>query len=410
MTRAPSLYRNVAVLAACQALFFVANTVLISTAALVGLHLAPTPALATLPIGVQFIGALLLTMPASFLMARIGRRPGLVIGMTLGVLSGWLGFVAIMRGSFLLFCLSGALYGGFSAFCQYFRFTAADAADAACCAVASAGREAQKLRARAIAWVMAGGIVAAFAGPHLAVATKELFAPILFAGSYAAIALIAALAGLILLALDLPLASGVRVEAGGRSNLEIIRDPKVLTAFAAAIVAYVTMNLLMVATPLAMLACAHPFEDAASVIQWHVVGMFAPSFVTGPLIARFGTRSVIAAGAAIMLACVAIHLSGVELAQFLTGLFLLGVGWNFMFVGATTLLTECYSPAEKARVQGLNDLVLFTTVAASATLSGLLHDAIGWQGMNLVVVPALVAVLAMILLWRPAPALPSPAV
>jgi MFS family permease len=397
MTRAPSLLRNVSVLAACQALFFVANAVLISTAALVGLHLAPSPALATVPIGVQFVGALLLTMPASLLMARLGRRPGLVIGMTLGVLSGWLGFVAIMRGSFLLFCVSGALYGGFSAFCQYFRFTAADAADAACCAIATAGQEAQKLRARAIAWVMAGGIAA--------VASKEWFAPILFAGSYAAIALLAALAGLILLALDLPLAGGVRIAAGGRPTLEIVRDPKILVAFGAAVVAYVTMNLLMVATPLAMLACAHPFEDAATVIQWHIVGMFAPSFVTGPLIARLGTRPVIAAGAVIMLGCVAIHLSGVELGRFLAGLFLLGVGWNFMFVGATTLLTECYSPAEKARVQGLNDLVLFTTVAASATLSGFLHDAIGWQAMNLVVVPALLAVLAVLLIHRPAAAI-----
>jgi MFS family permease len=212
-------------------------------------------------------------------------------------------------------------------------------------------------------------------------------------------------AGLILLALDLPLAGGVRIAAGGRPTLEIVRDPKILVAFGAAVVAYVTMNLLMVATPLAMLACAHPFEDAATVIQWHIVGMFAPSFVTGPLIARLGTRPVIAAGAVIMLGCVAIHLSGVELGRFLAGLFLLGVGWNFMFVGATTLLTECYSPAEKARVQGLNDLVLFTTVAASATLSGFLHDAIGWQAMNLVVVPALLAVLAVLLIHRPAAAI-----
>jgi MFS family permease len=392
--RPPSFSRNVGVLAVCQALFFMANTVVISTSGLVGLQQAPSPALATLPLGVQFIGTMAATMPASLLMQRIGRRAGLLAGTVFGIAAGLLGWFAIMRASFLLFCLAGVLYGTFSAFCQYFRFAAADAADASRLADPAAGR------AKAIAWVMAGGIVAAVLGPELAKATRDLWAPILFAGCYAAVAALAALAALALALLDLPHARAPAGSGGGRPLHVILRQPAILTAFMAALVGYVTMNLLMTATPIAMLACGHDFAASAFVIQWHVLGMFLPSFATGHLIARLGAERIIATGAVVNLACIAVNLTGLELEQFTTGLFLLGVGWNFMFIGGTTLLTACHLPAEKAKVQGLNDLLMFTTVGASATAAGALHHALGWQLMNLVPVPALLVVLAVLLLAR----------
>ena len=394
--RGTSLNRNLSVLAVCQALFFVANTIMISTSPLVGLSLAPTPMLATLPLGVQFIGTMAATVPASLLMARLGRRFGLVLGCTFGVASGLCGFIAIMQGWFELFCVAGVLYGAFSAFCQYYRFTAADAADASCCGGGShVGQDPGKLRARAIGWVLAGGTLAAVAGPELAKATRDLFAPVMFAGSQLAVACVAAMAGLILLGLDVPLPIGHRRRKEGRSLRALAGDPQIRRAFAVALVAYVSMNLLMTATPLAMLGCGFAFDDSATVIQWHVIGMFAPSFVSGALVARFGARPVITAGAMTIMLCVASAQAGQDVLHFSLGLMLLGLGWNLMFVGATTMLTTAHSAGEKARVQGMHDLFLFSSVAASATLSGFLERAIGWQMMNVAVLPGLLWVLLL---------------
>lgn len=391
--RGVSLNRNLSVLAICQALFFVGNTIMVSTSPLVGLTLAPVPLLATLPLGVQFIGTMVATLPASLLMERLGRRFGLVLGAGFGAASGLTGFVAIMQGWFWLYCLSGVLYGMFSAFCQYFRFTAADAADASSRVGGShAGQDPHKLRARAIGWVMAGGALAAVAGPELAKATRDSFAPILFAGSQLAVMGVAGAAGLILLALDVPhLPKRVR-QASGRSTAELLADPRIRSAFLVALVAYVSMNLLMTATPLAMLGCGFGFDQSATVIQWHVLGMFVPSFMTGNLVARFGPRPIVLVGTTIMLGCIGTALSGQEVIHFAIGLMLLGAGWNLMFLGATAMLTSAHAPGEKARVQGLHDLVLFSCVAASATLSGVLQDTIGWQAMNLAVLPGLVLV------------------
>jgi predicted MFS family arabinose efflux permease len=322
-----------------------------------------------------------------------------------GVAAGVLGWDAIMRGSFAAFCVAGLVYGVFGAFCQFYRFAAADAADAADAGHAGAENAAAR-RGRAIGWVMAGGTVAALLGPLLARGTQDLFAPVLFAGCFAAIAV---LGGLICLALGFmdPLRPRHEVGAdGGRPLAEIARQPAALTAFLTALVAYVTMNLLMTATPLAMLACGFGFAESATVIQWHVLGMFAPSFATGPLIARFGVTRVIAAGIALMGACVGVDLLGVEVVHFATGLLLLGVGWNFMFIGATTLLTGCHTEAEKAKVQGLNDFLVFTTVAVSASSAGALHHLLGWQAMNLLAVPGLVLAATLVLFGagaRPVP-------
>ncbi|MCS6876696.1 MAG: MFS transporter [Geminicoccaceae bacterium] len=385
--------KNVSVLTFCQALFFMANTIVISTAPFVGLQYAPVPELATVPLGVQFLGTMSTTVPASLLMQRFGRRPGLALGMALGVLAGLCGAYAILQASFLLFCAAGVLYGAYAAFAQYLRFSAADAADAAGFADRVAAR------GRAIAWVMAGGVLAAVLGPELADRTRELTAPVLFAGSYLAIAALAGLALLSLLLLELPRSSAFADAdpAPARPLRAIARQPVAIAAFSAALVGYVTMNLLMTATPLAMLACGHGFTETKRVIQWHVLGMFLPSFVTGRLVTRFGVDRVILAGVVLNLSCVAIAVAGVDVANFAIALFLLGVGWNFMFVGGTTLLTTAHTPAEKAKVQGLNDLLVFTSVSASASLAGFVQSTLGWQIMNLLALPGLFLVGGLVL-------------
>lgn len=388
----PSLVRNVAILAACQAFFFMANTILITTSGLVGLQIAPDPAMATIPLAAQFLGTMLATMPASLLMGRIGRRGGLLIGGLFGIAAGLVGAYGVIQASFLIFTGAGLLYGVFAAFSQYYRFAAADAADQ------SAAVDKIAARARAISFVMAGGLVAAFLGPELAKATQNLIPPFVFAGCYLVIAVVALFATVTLLFLDLPLVEARTTDEPARPLLEIVRQPVALTAFFSALVAYVTMNLLMTMTPLAMLACGFAFADSASVIQWHVVGMFAPSFFTGSLIGRFGADRIIATGGALMLLCIGINLAGIEFVNFLGSLFLLGLGWNFMFIGGTTLLTRAHRPSEKAKVQGFNDLCLFTAVTCSAALSGALHEWLSWQPMNIAAAPLVLAVMALAML------------
>lgn len=382
--------RNVGFLTFTQAMFFMANTILISTSPLVGLKLAPYAWLATLPLGFQFLASMATTMPASLLMRRLGRGRGLMIGTLFGIASGLSGIVAITRESFELFLLTGALYGSFGAFCQYFRFAAADAADRA------TGGDA-KARAKAISWVLAGGLVAAFLGPELAKLSRDWMAPALFAGCYLAVAGLALITLLALSRIDLPLLKDEQEDTGTRPLSEIFANRDAIVAVASATVGYVTMNLLMTATPLAMQSHGHIFDSTAFVIQWHVVGMFAPSFFTGKLIARFGEKTIISTGIAVLVLSALVNLTGVELMQFTSALILLGIGWNFTFIGGTTLLTRCYKPNEKAKAQGLNDLLLFSAVAVSATSSGALHDTLGWFLMNIAVMPALAVVLALVL-------------
>ena len=384
------LIKNVSILAACQAMFFMANTILISTSPLVGLKLAPSPIWTTFPLGVNFVGTMLTVVPASYLMRAVGRSYGLAAGCLLGIAAGVTGTYAIMAADFAIFIAASFLYGCFSAFCQFYRFTAADAADA--------GDKTGKARPRAISLVLAGGVVAAFLGPELAKLTKDAIPSATLAGCYVAIAALATLSGMALLALDRLKPVADHLDGSTRSALTIFRQPLARTALFSAIAAYLTMNLLMTATPLAMQHVGHLFESTAFVIQWHVLGMFAPSFFTGTLIARFGEHRLIAAGSLLLLAAVVVNLAGVALTHFTLALLLLGIGWNFMFIGGTTLLTHCYRPAEKAKAQGVNDLILFSMVALSATSSGALHHLIGWQNMNIAVLPLLIASLAMTLL------------
>ncbi|HET6521013.1 MAG TPA: MFS transporter, partial [Geminicoccaceae bacterium] len=272
----------------------------------------------------------------------------------------------------------------------FYRFAAADAADEA-------------FRGRAISYVLAGGVLAAVLGPELAKATRELLAPILFAGCFLAVAGLGLATLLVLCFVTIPRPGAEERRGSGRPLGRIARQPAFAVAALAAMVAYGVMSLVMTATPLAMVACGLGFDDAAFVIQWHVLGMYAPSFFSGHLVGRFGAPNMIVAGALLIFACVGVNLSGVELVQFWAGLVLLGLGWNFMFVGATTLVTTTYAPAEKAKVQALNDFLMFGTVAAAALSSGALQQLIGWTAVNLAVIaPLLLALGATLWLRRQA--------
>ena len=379
---------SVAILAVCQALGMSCLALSITITALVGKGLAPTAALATLPLTFQFVATASMTIPASLLMGRFGRRAGFTLGCLLGIAGGSISCLAVFLSSFWLFCLGAAFLGGFGTHVALYRFAAADVAGPA-------------HRSRAISYVMVGGVVAAVLGPELAKWTKEIFAPILFAGGYAAIAVLGFLTLVLVQFAALPKPLSLKGRDRGRPLAEIVRQPSLIVAVLCAMVAYGSMNLIMVSTPLAMVACAHPFETAAFVIQWHVVGMYAPSFITGHIIHRIGALPVIAIGGLLILACVTINQTGVEVLQFWAALLLLGVGWNFMFVGGTSLLTETYRPEEQPRVQAFNEFMVFGTTAVTALASGAVFSTLGWQWVNLgTVVPVFVATGAALWLHR----------
>lgn len=376
--------RNALLLAFCQALAMTGTTIMVTTSSLVGYSLLDDKAWATLPQALQVTGTMLTTIPASLLMARIGRRAGFSLGAAIGLVGALVAVAAIFAGRFPLFCLGIFLLGSYNGFAIFYRFAAADAADA-------------DFRPKAISWVMAGGVAAAIFGPQTAKWSKNLFEPVLFAGCFAMIAGFCILSLVLLRFLRIPRPPAVRF-GEGRRLAAIMRQPTFVTAVLAGMIAYGMMSLVMTATPLAMLGCNLAFEDAAFVIQWHALGMFAPSFVTGSIIRRFGTVRVMLVGAALLAACVAVDLSGIALANFWAGLLLLGVGWNFLFVGATTLLTETYRPEEKAKVQAVNDFLVFGAVSLSSFSSGALLSRFGWTFVNLAVLPP-VTIVFLLLGW-----------
>ncbi|HEX2113177.1 MAG TPA: MFS transporter [Alphaproteobacteria bacterium] len=361
--------RNVILLALCQGLLGIGTTTMIAEAALVGHMLAADKAYATLPLAGQQLAVMVTIVPASLLMARIGRRAGFTIGGFFGVLGAAIATLGVLWGSFPLFCLGTSLNGIYIGFSMFFRFAAVD----------GAGKE---WHSRAISYVLAGGVLAALLGPELAKHTKDLLAPVTFAGSFAALIAVALLSVVLLQFTRIPTPTEAERREAQRPLSVIARQPAFIVAVLGGMVAYGAMNFVMTATPLAMAACGYPFDDTASVIKWHVFAMFAPSFFTGHVIKRFGTPQVMMVGAAIMAACVAINLAGITYLHFWAALTLLGLGWNFLFVGATTLLTTTYRPAEKAKVQALNDLLVFGTVAATAFSAGVAHHTVGWEVIN----------------------------
>lgn len=372
-------YRNVGLLAFAQAMLMTGTSLLVATSALVGLRLAENPALATIPLGLQFFAMTLTAIPASLFMGRYGRRAGFLVGISIGIAGTLLAGYAILQENFALFGFASILIGMFNATGQFYRFAAAEVASV-------------QLRARAIGLVLAGGIAAAFVGPNIASWTRELLAPD-FAASYLILTGMYAMGVIAIALLHIPRPNIQLRFHEGRPLREIVTQPRFVMAVVSATVGYGVMNLLMVATPMSMDHHHHSFSDAAFVIQWHVVAMFLPSFFTGDLIRRFGLNRIIVIGVVMMLACVAINWTGHSVLHYWTSLLLLGIGWNFMFIGGTTMLTLCYREEEKAKSQAFNDFVVFGTVTMTALGSAAMLATLGWEWLNLLVVPFLVAVL-----------------
>lgn len=394
--RAASPRRIVAGLAVCQMLLLTNAVLMAAVNGLAGLALAPSRRLATVPVVAQVLGAAVATLPASFFMKRHGRRAGFVLGAGLGIAGGALGAFAISAQSFALLLAATFLCGSYNAFGQYYRFAAADAAPL-------------EWKSRAISLTLAGGIFGGFIGPVLGRHTRALVQPE-FLASYAALG-VSALAALVVAAsLRFPAQSAEERHGESRPLLVILREPAVLVAVLAAAVGYGVMNLLMAATPLAMeLCCGHPFADATFVLQWHTIGMFAPSFFTGTLIKRAGVLNVLLAGAAILFACAGVAISGVTVMHFWWALTLLGVGWNFLYIGGTTLLSESHAPAEKAKVQGINDCLVFLVMVVSSLTSGVVVTGTGgWSLLTWMTLPFIaLTTLATSIFWlrdRPAAA------
>lgn len=370
--------RNVSLLATCQVLMMTANTLNITTTALVGLMLADHAALATLPFGLMWLATTATTVPAALLMRRVGRRAGLLTGVLVAIAGGALCTLAIFQRSFALFCVGSILVGAFNAFGQQYRFAAADAAG-------------DTFRARAVSLVLAGGLIAAFAGPNLARLTRDAYPADVFAGSYAAIVAMYLLSLAVLVFLRMPQAEVVSARITLSGFARVATQRRFLVAASSAMLGYGVMNLVMTSTPLAMRACGLGFDQTANVIQWHVLAMFAPSLFTGHLLDRFGAIKIIMTGAVVQLGCVLFNLLGQAEWNFVVALVLLGLGWNFLFVGATTLLVTSYRGAEQATAQGLNDFLVFGAVTVTAFGSGALHDAFGWSAINLVIAPFIAA-------------------
>ncbi|MBT5108864.1 MAG: MFS transporter [Rhodospirillaceae bacterium] len=390
LRRPDPVRKNVILLAVCQALANSGSSLIVAVSALVGLWLAEDKSFATLPIAVQFAATMLSTLPASFLMRRIGRRAGFTVGQCFGLVGMAVCAYAIYRTSFSGFIAGCVLVGIHNAFWQYYRFAAADTASEA-------------YRSRAISYVLAGGVIAAFVGPGLAVLSLDMFESVRYAGNYVAVMGLILAAITVLQFIDIPRDRSVVRRGDTRALLEIARQPAFVVAVMAAVIGYTVMTLVMTATPLAMKAHGHGFNETAFVIHWHLLGMFAPSFVTGHIIARLGSLRVIAAGVFLMIICIVINLAGVEAINFRVSLVLLGVGWNFMFVGGTNLLTNTYSVAERTKVQGVNDFMVFTFVAMGTFSSGFIQHVFGWSWVNLGVLPPLLLVLvgvAWLALWE----------
>lgn len=371
--------RNALVLACAQALGGANPAIVISLGGLVGLSLAENKALATLPVSLLNIGLAIGTIPAALVMRRFGRRAGYIGGALIGVFAGIVAAFGIVQGAFLLFCAGTLLAGFYASFVQSYRFAAADSAS-------------PEFKARAISWVMAGGLVAGVLGPQVVIWTRDLVPGAAFAGSFLAQGALALLSIPIVASLRAPPVGSAPAQ-GGRPLREIARQPRFIVAVFAGLVSYGLMSFVMTAAPVAMVGCGHSVETAAYGISLHILAMFGPSFFTGRLIDRYGKERITAAGLLMIAVAAAVNLSGLSVAQFWIGLILLGVGWNFGFIGATALVTDCYRPEERSKVQALNDFSVFGFVALASLSAGKLLVLGGWEILNaFVFLPVLIAV------------------
>lgn len=376
--------RNICLLAGAQAMQLSTNATLIAINGLAGLALAPNTALATLPISAWVIGGMLATMPASLHMNSVGRRRGFIHGSIIGIAGALVSAVAIGLHSLWLVCFGALLFGVQNAFGQYYRFAAADSAT-------------PDFKSSAISFVLAGGVVGGVLGPGVSRFSVDLL-PQKFVGAYLTLIAFALVTIALIRITRIAEPAPQERSATGRPFAEIAAQPEFIVAVLAGAVGYGVMYFLMTSAPIAMDVSGHHYGDAAFVVSWHVIAMFAPSFFTGSLIRRYGVLGIMLAGALMNIASVIIALSGGEVAQFWWALVLNGVGWNFLYVGGTTLLTETYRPEEKAKVQGANDLLIFATMAISSFFSGLIITTAGWGAVNLSALP-LVGIVIVAIAW-----------
>ena len=387
--------RTALTMAAAQSVVGAAAPVAISMGGLAGHYLLATDkSLSTLPVTGFNIGVAVGALPAAMLMRAVGRRNGFVSGALVTALGGAIAALGLLQHQFWLFAMGLAVIGLGGAFVQQYRFAAADAAPPV-------------FKPKAISWVLGGGVFAAILGPQLVIQTKDLFAPVEFAGAFASVIGLGLVGVAVLATLKFEdhVDEAAPVAAGTERSLgEIARQPRFIVAFLCAVTSYALMSYLMTGAPLAMVGCGFSQTEATLGISWHVMAMFAPSFVTGNLIARFGKETIVAAGLLILIACSLVALSGVALWQFWLALILLGVGWNFGFIGATAMLTSTYTSAEKNKVQGVHDFALFGTVAAASLMSGVTVNAfgasaeLGWAMLNWILLPIAAVCLVVLVL------------
>ncbi len=365
---------TVGLLALCWALTSTGQTVLVSVSALAGSVLAVDKSLATLPIALQWAGTAMATLPASLLMARWGRRAGFAVGAVIGIVGASISAYALWSGAFALFAVGMCLLGAHIGFGNYYRYAAAEVAPIT-------------LRSTAIGLVLGGGVIAALLAPTVAKYGIDALPVIPFAGAYGAIAILAAVTIAVLTTMRLPRMIHQRSFGVARPTFAILRQPQFMVAVGGGVGAYAVMILIMSVTPLAMSQCGHDFGDAAFVIQWHVLSMFAPSFVTGYLIRRFGTLRIMMTGVILEFMCIGVASSGIAMTNFWLALVLLGIGWNFLFVGATDLMAQSFGGHDRARAQGINEFFVFGAAGLAALSSGALLHQFGWGGLNLIALP-----------------------
>ncbi len=382
--------RTALILASSQAIVGSAAPIAISIGALAGHYLlGPDKSLATAPVTGFNVGVALGALPAAALIKSIGQKNGFQLGTAVTALGGAVATLALFQASFWLFVIALLVIGFGGAFVQQFRFAAADNAP-------------PEFKARAISFVLAGGVITAVLGPQIVIFTREMFAPVMFAGSFASILVLAAVGAVIL--------SFLRVHGQGETGhgaadaparplIDIVSQPRFAVGLGCGVGAYALMSFVMTGAPLAMVGCGFSPDEATLGISWHVMAMFGPSFFTGRLIQRFGVERIVAFGLLLLVACALVALSGIALWQFWTSLILLGLGWNFGFIGATAMVSETYRPSEKGKVQGFHDFVLFSTVAFASLMSGAVYNAWGWNMLNWVVFPVTaVCLLALMVL------------
>lgn len=380
--------RNMAVLTAAQALGGASPPIVMSLGGLVGQHLAADPAWVTFPVSLFGVGLALGAPPAAFIMRRHGRRNGYLLGALFGVASGLVAAFGIFIASFWLFCIGAFTAGLYGSYVQSYRFAAADGAEG-------------DLKAKAISWVMVGGLVAAVVGPQLVIWTRDAVPGTPYVGSFLSQAALALLVIPVLLLLRSPPAVVQSGAGGGRSLGQIMRVPRFILAVATGVVSYGLMAFVMTAAPVAMVNAGHSVNSAALGIQWHLLAMFAPSFFTGRLMGRFGKERVAAVGMVLIAVSAAVALSGMAVANFWLSLMIMGVGWNFSFIGATAMVTDCHTAEERGKAQGANDFFVFGATAIVSFLAGAVLNTSGWEAINWLLFPPVALILAP-LLWQAA--------